>query len=76
MKELTIKDHGYYREVEPVVVLEVAFDSIQQSDRHESGFALRFPRIKRIRYDKGAADIDTMEKVRKVFASQKVKLET
>ena len=75
IKEITIKDHGYFREVEPSIVLEVAFDSIQQSDRHDSGFALRFPRIKRIRYDKSVEEIDAIERVKAVFTSQKVKLE-
>ena len=46
--------------VEPKIVLEVAFDVIQESDLHESGFALRFPRIVRIRDDKPVADIDTI----------------
>jgi DNA ligase-1 len=47
--------------VEPNVVLEIAFDSIRRSDRHDSGLALRFPRIKAIRSDKKLADIDTLQ---------------
>lgn len=47
--------------VEPNVVLEIAFDSIRRSDRHDSGLALRFPRIKAIRSDKTLADIDTLQ---------------
>jgi DNA ligase-1 len=50
--------------VEPKVVLEIAFDSIRQSDRHDSGLALRFPRIKTIRVDKTPADIDTLQYAR------------
>jgi DNA ligase-1 len=50
--------------VEPNVVLEVAFDSIRQSDRHDSGLALRFPRIKAIRADKTPSDIDTLQYAR------------
>ena len=53
--------------VEPSVVLEVAFDVIQESDLHESGFSLRFPRIVRIRDDKPAAEIDTLERVREIY---------
>jgi DNA ligase-1 len=75
LKEITTIDHGYRREVRPEVVVEVAFDSIQRSDRHEGGFALRFPRIKRIRTDKSVDDIDTMEKVEKIFSGQKLKVE-
>jgi DNA ligase-1 len=74
MKELTEEDHGYWRKVRPEVVIEVAFDSIQRSSRHDSGYALRFPRIKRIRTDKSVADIDTIEKVTAVFSKQKLKV--
>ena len=55
--------------VEPVVVLEIACDQIQRSDRHESGYAMRFPRIKRIRTDKRAQDADLLERVAEVYAS-------
>jgi DNA ligase-1 len=53
--------------VEPAVVLEIAFDVIARSDLHESGFALRFPRIVRIRDDKPAAEIDTLDRVREMY---------
>jgi DNA ligase-1 len=62
--------HGRVRVVEPVVVLEVAFDRVQPSKRHKSGFALRFPRIVRLRPDKVAAEIDTLETVRKLAGVQ------
>ena len=65
--ELTVSDHGYSRMVQPVVVLEVAFDSIQRSGRHKSGFALRFPRIVRIRDDKPVEEIDTLERVEALY---------
>jgi DNA ligase-1 len=74
MKETTIQDQGYRRIVRPQLVLEVAFDAIQKSDRHNSGFALRFPRIKRIRYDKSVREIDDIERVRKIYEAQKVKV--
>jgi DNA ligase 1 len=67
-KQSTIAVHGRYREVKPDVVLEVAFNSIQPSTRHASGFALRFPRIKAIRRDKNAESIDTLEYVRELAA--------
>ena len=53
--------------VEPKIVLEVAFDVIQESDLHESGFSLRFPRIVRIRDDKPPEEIDTIERVREIY---------
>jgi len=75
LKEITTRDYGYRRDVNPEVVVEVAFDSIQRSDRHNGGFALRFPRIKRIRTDKSVDDIDTIEKVESVFNRQKLKVD-
>jgi DNA ligase 1 len=61
--------HGYL-EVRPEIVLEVAFDGLQRSQRHASGFALRFPRIARVREDKTAADADTIETVRALYEAQ------
>jgi DNA ligase-1 len=75
LKGITVKDFGYRRQVKPEVVVEVAFDSIQRSDRHDGGYALRFPRIKRIRTDKSVADIDTMDKVERIFSGQKLKVD-
>jgi DNA ligase-1 len=65
--EITIEDHGHVRLVKPEVVLEVAFDSIQRSARHKSGYALRFPRIVRIRDDKPIDEIDTVERVAELY---------
>ena len=64
---MQVRDVGYGYSVRPEVVLEVAFDSIQHSDRHASGFALRFPRIVRIRDDKPVAEIDTLERVEQLY---------
>jgi DNA ligase-1 len=50
--------------------LEVAFDSIQKSSRHDSGFALRFPRIKNVREDKNVSDIDSLQKVEQIYEKQ------
>jgi len=61
--------HGRVRVVEPRIVLEVTFDRVQTSNRHQSGFALRFPRIVRLRPDKTADEIDTLETVRKLAGS-------
>ena len=67
---IVVADRGYRLEVRPEIVLEIAFDSIQKSQRHDSGFALRFPRIKYIRNDKTVSDVDTMDKVRKIYDNQ------
>ena len=60
-KQHTISDQGYRLLVEPNVVLEVAFNNVMISDRHESGYALRFPRINRIRWDKPFREADTLD---------------
>ena len=65
--EMTVEDHGHLRMVRPEVVLEVAFDSIQRSGRHMSGYALRFPRIVRIRDDKPVDEIDTLVRVAELY---------
>jgi len=65
-KQNTIADQGRYRRVNPNVVLEVAFNSIQPSTRHASGLALRFPRIKAIRRDKNVDSIDTVQYAREL----------
>jgi ATP-dependent DNA ligase len=69
--EHTTEDRGFLRAVEPTIVLEVAFNNMMRSDRHESGYALRFPRIVRLRPDKSAEEADTIERVREVFEQQK-----
>lgn len=66
----TIEDHGFRRIVEPKVVIEVAFNNIQRSKRHNSGYALRFPRILRLRPDKPADKIDTLDRVSQLYAKQ------
>ena len=58
--------HGRVRIVEPTVVIEVTFDRVQPSNRHKSGYALRFPRIVRLRHDKTADEIDTLATVKQL----------
>lgn len=70
LKTLVVKDEGSRLIVKPEIVLEVSFDTIQKSDRHNSGYALRFPRIKNIRFDKGINDIDNLEKVENIYRNQ------
>ena len=66
----TLADHGFWREVEPNIVLEVAFNAIMRSDRHASGYALRFPRILRVRDDKPPEEADTVERVLEIYTRQ------
>ncbi|MDQ3149564.1 MAG: hypothetical protein M3Q38_06535, partial [Chloroflexota bacterium] len=67
---MTLQDFGRYRTVVPEVVVEIAFDRIMRSSRHRSGFAMRFPRIARIRDDKSPAAIDTLPAVEAIFTAQ------
>jgi DNA ligase-1 len=69
-KAITLRDFGRYRTVHPEIVVEIAFDRIMRSTRHKSGFAMRFPRIVRMRDDKTPADIDTLATVEALFGEQ------
>lgn len=71
LHDITLDDNGYYRTVRPVIVIEVAFDAVQHSARHHSGFALRFPRIARWRRDKPVEEIDTLARVSAIADSQR-----
>lgn len=64
-----VGERGHQFLVEPQIVLEVAFDVVQRSTLHESGYALRFPRIVRIRDDKPVAEIDTIDRVNDIYAA-------
>ena len=68
--EHTVEDQGFRRVVEPKIVLEVAFNNMMQSERHESGYALRFPRIARLRPDKSPEEADTVERAREIYEKQ------
>ena len=70
LKSLIIQDEGSRIIVKPEIILEVSFDTIQKSNRHGSGYALRFPRIKNIRYDKELNDIDSLEKIKVIYENQ------
>ena len=70
----TLENFGGFRTVEPLKVLEIAFNNVMRSERHNSGFALRFPRIVRIRDDKPVNEIDTLTRVEEIYNSQPDKL--
>ena len=63
----TIQRFGRFRTVEPTIVVEVAFDVIVRSTRHQSGYSLRFPRIASLRPDKPASEIDSLETVKALY---------
>jgi DNA ligase-1 len=68
--ERTKAKYGPVHVVEPDTVVEIAFDRIQESSRHKSGYALRFPRIVRIRNDKKVAEVSTLDDVRRIHGGQ------
>ena len=68
--EHTLEDYGSWRRVEPKIILEVAFNNLMRSARHSSGFAMRFPRILRIRDDKPADEIDSLARVEEIYNGQ------
>jgi len=74
--EHMVEDQGFRLVVEPKIVLEVAFNNMMRSDRHESGYALRFPRIVRIRTDKPPEEADTIERAREIYEKQKYETST
>jgi DNA ligase-1 len=66
----TVEDQGFRRVVEPKIVLEVAFNNMMKSGRHDSGYALRFPRIVRLRPDKSPEEADTIERAQEIYDKQ------
>ena len=70
LEAITVSRSGPYHVVKPELVIEVAFDGLQRSTRHGSGFALRFPRIARVRDDKKAGEADTIVTVKALFEAQ------
>jgi len=69
IRENTLKKFGPVSEVRPELVMEIAFENIQQSTRHKSGLAVRFPRILRIRTDKSPRDADNINALKARFLS-------
>lgn len=67
LRPLIVREEGTYIHLRPEIVIEVAYEEIQRSPTYESGFALRFPRLIRVREDKGQEDADTIERVFDIF---------
>ncbi len=73
LKPLIISESGKYVKIKPSMVIEVSYEEIQKSPTYNSGFALRFPRVFRIRNERGVKDINTLEDVKRIYKSQKSK---
>src|SRR5260370_37520005 len=69
VRDHTVERYGPVREVSPQLVLEIAFESVHRSTRHKSGVAMRFPRVHRIRWDKPAAEADSVATLERLAAS-------
>jgi len=70
LKELIISEKGREVKIKPKIVVEIAYQEIQKSPHYDSGFALRFPRLVRIREDKGPDEADTIKRLEELFKSQ------
>ncbi len=70
LKPLIEEEKGRSAIIRPKVVIEVKYQEIQKSINYESGYALRFPALERIRDDKGPDDVDSIERVSELFKSQ------
>jgi DNA ligase-1 len=66
----TLERFGPVRRVTPELVFEIAFEGIQESKRHKSGIALRFPRMVRWRHDKPMAEANTLEDLRALLPAR------
>jgi len=71
LKPYIIEEHIKSVKLKPHLVIEVGYEEIQKSPKYESGFALRFPRVRQFRDDKGPADADSIERVSRLFEKQK-----
>jgi len=69
VRKNTVTQYGPVREVKKELVLEISFEGVQKSTRHKSGYALRFPRINRIRWDKGAQDADLLSSLEELVTT-------
>ncbi|QQG38942.1 MAG: ATP-dependent DNA ligase [Candidatus Woesearchaeota archaeon] len=73
LKPLIIKEKGKEAIIKPAIIIEVAFEEIQKSPSYSSGYATRFPRIKRIRWDKSLEDVSDINLVNKIYDFQRGK---
>jgi DNA ligase-1 len=71
LKPYIESEKGGLIKIKPKVVVEVAYEEIQKSPNYESGYALRFPRVQRIRFDKGPEQADTLERLKRLYGQQK-----
>ena len=66
-----IKEEGRIVWFKPKIVVEVIYDEIQKSPKYKSGFALRFARVNRIRWDKSEKDVNTIQEIKELYEKQR-----
>jgi DNA ligase-1 len=72
LKKIIVEEHGKIVKVKPVVVIEVGYEEIQASPKYESGYALRFPRLLRIRTsEKKPEDANTVKDIERLYKQQR-----
>ena len=71
LKPLIVSEEGKIAVIKPKIVIEVSYEEIQKSPTYSSGYALRFPRLFRLREDKGPKDASTLADVERLYDSQK-----
>ena len=67
IKKIIEESYGPVKKVRPEIIIELQFDSISLSNRHKSGIAVRFPRMKRVRLDKTLNEIDRLSSLKKLI---------
>ena len=70
-RELILVQNGMEVELKPAVIFEVAYEEIQKSQSYSSGYALRFPRLVRVRDDKSLEEADSLERVESLYRVQR-----
>jgi len=70
LKPLIVEEKGIKVKIKPKVVVEVVYQEIQKSPTYSSGYALRFPRLVRLRPDKSIKDVDTIATIKKLYEEQ------
>jgi DNA ligase-1 len=71
LQPLITSEKGRFVTVKPQIVVAVGYEEIQKSPTYSSGYALRFPRFKAIRYERSTEDITTLEEIRELYKGQK-----
>jgi len=70
-RELVIAEKGLEMEIKPAVIFEVAYEEIQKSPNYSSGYALRFPRLVRVRDDKSLDEADSLQRIITLYRGQR-----